>query len=741
MKQEMKKLFSKNSLFFKYFCSYVLALIIPLVAITTIMLQINQRMYRKEITDRTTAVTENIKQIVDIKTNELMTLTVQAFSNSTIANVDYSDYINSINRIQAELNNYVCTNGYIREMAIYNPEDGYVYSSLSSTSFDTYSNIVYQFADYSGDTLKNHLKSDDKVLYLPVRTRVFGSEEYYACIIKESAIYGKNSGRIAVIILDTNYISELLKNVDGDSYVFDSDEKCITDNTSSFRIPAENIINAVEKNKIVYDKKPYFLNSVESDVNGWQYVFLYKYSDTFKNLVTIQWIYLLVLLLTVGAWVYIVIYSLKHVYNPIKSMAERLQNYGGIVLNEYNELETMKYNVEHIVQAKNELEKKVENAYEIAQEYMFFKLINGSLGDVDEVKNKFEFYGIRFEFDYYYIAMFGLDDYVPDIIGNIEKMVNDYISINKCFSSVVFETNKLCVICPAMNKAHNDEDRQMISEIKEFLETVTMGDVSVGVGGMVDNISVLWKSYIEAKTAFDYKSLKGTGKIIFFEDINRVTDDRVDFNKEIRKIKLYVKGGDTENTFKIIDGVGELLHNASLHTAKKVCFELITAVRNTVAEDNGEPDDDDLYLNRFDITTLTEFESADKLIAEVKKFLRGFFDAAPEKNDDYLLERIITYIDENYNKPFFSVDNVAQHFEISNTYLGQYFKGKKGITVSAYATKVQMEAAKKMLAETDITIKELALRVGFTDVSNFIRKFKSQVGVPPGVYRKGHEKN
>jgi len=169
-----------------------------------------------------------------------------------------------------------------------------------------------------------------------------------------------------------------------------------------------------------------------------------------------------------------------------------------------------------------------------------------------------------------------------------------------------------------------------------------------------------------------------------------------------------------------------------------VCFELIIVILNAVSDKV----DGEMYFSKFDITTLVEFESINTLVDEVKKFLNEIFAEIENKHieTDSFIDRIVEYIHENYNKPFFSVDNITQHFGVSTTYLAQYFKMKKGMTVSGYITKVQIDNTKRILLSTEKTIKEIADEVGFTDVSNFIRKFKAQTGVTPGVYRKANKK-
>jgi AraC-like DNA-binding protein len=53
-----------------------------------------------------------------------------------------------------------------------------------------------------------------------------------------------------------------------------------------------------------------------------------------------------------------------------------------------------------------------------------------------------------------------------------------------------------------------------------------------------------------------------------------------------------------------------------------------------------------------------------------------------------------------------------------------------------YIQNVKMEAAKDLLVYTDDSVKEIAFRLKFEDVSHFINIFKTTMGNTPVQYRK-----
>ncbi len=63
------------------------------------------------------------------------------------------------------------------------------------------------------------------------------------------------------------------------------------------------------------------------------------------------------------------------------------------------------------------------------------------------------------------------------------------------------------------------------------------------------------------------------------------------------------------------------------------------------------------------------------------------------------------------------------------------FERYTGQTVVAYLTKVKMDFAKQMLESSDLTVLDIAGRLGYGSVSHFNRLFRSSTGVTPRTYR------
>ena len=67
------------------------------------------------------------------------------------------------------------------------------------------------------------------------------------------------------------------------------------------------------------------------------------------------------------------------------------------------------------------------------------------------------------------------------------------------------------------------------------------------------------------------------------------------------------------------------------------------------------------------------------------------------------------------------------------------FRKYTGETVVSYLTRAKMDSAKRLLTSTDLTVLDIAGRLGYSSVSHFNRLFHAATGVCPQQYRRGQQ--
>lgn len=133
-----------------------------------------------------------------------------------------------------------------------------------------------------------------------------------------------------------------------------------------------------------------------------------------------------------------------------------------------------------------------------------------------------------------------------------------------------------------------------------------------------------------------------------------------------------------------------------------------------------------LYIEEFLILMLRTYEKKESVEAE-----QG---VGSSQNSD-LTEQICSYLAENiYNRV--TLKELTDHFHFGKSYLCEQFKKIMGISVMNYHLELKITAAKQILREQNIQIKEVAELLGFDSPDYFSRYFKKKVGYTPKEFKK-----
>lgn len=114
------------------------------------------------------------------------------------------------------------------------------------------------------------------------------------------------------------------------------------------------------------------------------------------------------------------------------------------------------------------------------------------------------------------------------------------------------------------------------------------------------------------------------------------------------------------------------------------------------------------------------------LIRNIKK--GSHYEIAESTSDDRAT-RMLTYINENINKPdLLKVESLASIFNMSSTYVSEFFRKQVGVSLREYIIKAKLKLVEIRLLNSDFTLTEIADNLGFTDVSHLSKTFKRYVG-------------
>ena len=93
------------------------------------------------------------------------------------------------------------------------------------------------------------------------------------------------------------------------------------------------------------------------------------------------------------------------------------------------------------------------------------------------------------------------------------------------------------------------------------------------------------------------------------------------------------------------------------------------------------------------------------------------------------------YLDEHFREAL-SIDEVARQFYMSPSTFRHLFHTLIGLSPKQYITLSRLNCARELLGSTALSVTEIAEKSGFTDVNNFIRRFRQHYGITPAAMRR-----
>ena len=121
----------------------------------------------------------------------------------------------------------------------------------------------------------------------------------------------------------------------------------------------------------------------------------------------------------------------------------------------------------------------------------------------------------------------------------------------------------------------------------------------------------------------------------------------------------------------------------------------------------------------------------DAMIAELLARIKE--ERLPEKNPE--IRAAMEYMAQHYQQEI-SLADIAAAVAISPGYLSKLFKEYRNQTVMDFLERIRIDKALQLIKETGVSIKEIALRVGYRDPNYFSKVFKKVTNSSPTEIRK-----
>lgn len=140
------------------------------------------------------------------------------------------------------------------------------------------------------------------------------------------------------------------------------------------------------------------------------------------------------------------------------------------------------------------------------------------------------------------------------------------------------------------------------------------------------------------------------------------------------------------------------------------------------------------------LNPVADFIAASRLAA-LHSCYQKYFDTAlnrlrqiTSENKNYTVLRAQRYIKAHYPEAL-TLQSISDALQISPYYLCHIFKCSANTGVMEYLNTCRIEAAKKLLQAENMSVKDVAFRVGFSDPNYFCRVFKRTTSLTPSAFK------
>ncbi|WP_188996883.1 helix-turn-helix domain-containing protein [Paenibacillus nasutitermitis] len=285
-----------------------------------------------------------------------------------------------------------------------------------------------------------------------------------------------------------------------------------------------------------------------------------------------------------------------------------------------------------------------------------------------------------------------------------------------------------------------DADRDLPAEIRSVLDRLPekfKEGSKAGIGSIYD-YDRLTLSYHEAVEALEHAFDNDESQICRYSDIEKQRVGALrPYTSVLTKLDQLLRAKDYNRAEEHIKEIFAEYFNSSDQpewvNSRKHAFIYFMADALEELQQRGKSIPEDIGIE-----TLLAAKSLKKLKAESINIVNTLRAAESSETSDSekLIISLKEFIIANYSDPDLSLYLMAEQIHMNHTQLSRLFKKHAGYGLSEYINKVRIEAAKKLLHNPQLTLKEIAGSVGYSSDINFIRVFKKYENVTPRNFGK-----
>lgn len=703
--------------------------------------------------------------------------------NTSLMNSETSlDPIHKITAMQLmkDINAHNVANDWIEDIFIYYKNNAFVLTSRTKYNLSEFYQFHDIFQNMSYEEFIELIDGNHNREYLTLAQTKENGEKIKQTLFIQSLPMGSRDDSLATIIITINQdkLYQMLINAnwmnEGQAFIINDDNVVVAQTDAMMLPPSIQYDKLVAYNQYIdRDGESIVVSHVDSEATGWKYIFLVPKNIYLKKLLYMKNIIIITIMACLVIGTIIAYWLSKRNYRPLSRTIKSIEKIKASTKwkkedNEYQYIEKLVKKLSDEYQDSNS---QLNKQKKIMKNNYLIKLLKGKYNlqdqEIEQLKKKLD---INFLFENFTVVAFRVEEYISvdtevDLNNGsfnkialtlfvIKNVVEELLTIQQHQQCYVIEVDEMLIAIIDFGRSEERSLRidllQRIQEAKEFFENKMGIYLTMGISGIHKEAIHISDAYKQALEAIEYRILVGDKRIIEYDKIE-YGEDAVhacyDFILDEQKFINAIKVNDFKSAKQVLDTIfkNNFVRSIPIELAKRRMMSIVDLMTHAVQElDLGDKQDGSKQVDidkQQQIDLLLQCQTVNQLQQEMNRILIQIDESLQnykELNEHSVLKRIKAFIKKEYSNFDMNVGFVADEFQMDATYLSRVMKKDIGKSMLEFIHDVRLSEAKKLIQETDLSIKEIGEKVGYINPQTFIRVFKKYEGITPGKYKELH---
>ncbi|MDF2938516.1 MAG: hypothetical protein K0Q90_3889 [Paenibacillaceae bacterium] len=336
------------------------------------------------------------------------------------------------------------------------------------------------------------------------------------------------------------------------------------------------------------------------------------------------------------------------------------------------------------------------------------------------------------------LFLYALCNVAEEIVSSMEGMKGAAVQMNGYQAVMVLSFAD-------SSEARNLRAARSLAEVLlSYIETCFKRTICVGIGGHYTDFESIKASYQEAQRMISCKILTGQNTIITRDEVGNWDNRRLlEVFETADTLLEAVRQAQAERTEQLLEELFARASHCGLSKEMMVqlCLQIVLRFLQT-AEDAGLGE---LLLAEHKALpgSLEHCGSLAEMREAVGAMAAQLIAALQEKRSSRrksgeLVESVMAYVAGHYDQSDLSVNFLAERYGLTPNYVSKLFKDYTQCNFVDYLAEVRAKEAARLLLSSPLKLDEVAMQIGYTNFSSFLRNFKKHYGMTPTEYRQLH---